>query len=79
MRRGIVPDTALAAAAALLALLTLVLPDWIEVVFGIDPDAGSGALEWIVAVTCCLAAVALGARARRTIHGRHLNGASTSP
>jgi hypothetical protein len=32
-----------------LLIATLIVPNWIEVVFGVDPDAGSGALErWIV-------------------------------
>ncbi len=31
-----------------LMVLTLFLPNWIEVVFGIDPDEGSGSLEWLV-------------------------------
>jgi hypothetical protein len=30
---------------------TAIVPDWLEVVFGVDPDAGSGALEWAVVLT----------------------------
>lgn len=34
----------------LLAILTLIVGEWIEVVFGVDPDAGSGTAEWLVVV-----------------------------
>jgi hypothetical protein len=40
---------------AALLVMTLVWKDWIEVVFNVDPDAGSGAVEWgVVAVTLIL-------------------------
>ena len=49
----------------LLGLLTIVWHDWIEGAFGVDPDHGNGAVEWIaVAVLLAIGAVA-GALARR--------------
>ncbi|WP_405982418.1 ABC transporter permease [Streptomyces sp. NBC_00158] len=43
-----------AALSGLLLLLTAIWPDWIESVFGVDPDQHSGALEWvIVGVALC--------------------------
>jgi hypothetical protein len=48
-------EALLALGNAILLVMTLLWPDWIEIVFDIDPDAGSGALEWaIVAVTLIL-------------------------
>jgi hypothetical protein len=41
-------ENGLAVAAAALAVATLIEPDWIEDVFGVDPDASSGAVEWAV-------------------------------
>jgi hypothetical protein len=33
---------------SLLCVITLICRDWIELVFHVDPDHGSGALEWSV-------------------------------
>ncbi len=38
-------ETALAVLSAVLFLLTLFVPDWIEAVFRVHPDAQSGSLE----------------------------------
>ncbi|MEW2414793.1 ABC transporter permease [Streptomyces sp. NPDC046866] len=56
-------ETVLGSLSGLLFLVTLAWPDWIELLFGVEPDAGNGALEWlIVAVTALVALVcALGA------------------
>jgi hypothetical protein len=43
-------EAGLSAFAASVLLLSIVRKDWIEVVFGVDPDAGSGAVEAVVAV-----------------------------
>jgi hypothetical protein len=36
------------ALSAILFLLTLLIPDWIEAVFRVDPDQRSGSLEWAI-------------------------------
>lgn len=56
--------------SSLLALLTLAVPRWIELIFQVTPDGGSGALEVGVLVTFVLAAVAFGTGARRAARTR---------
>ena len=41
-----------------LFVVTVAVPDWIEEVFGVEPDGGSGALEWVVVAGCGVAAIA---------------------
>src|SRR5947209_8823571 len=51
--RGTLPtrfwiESAPGAASTALLIVTLVWHNWIELAFGVDPDASSGALEWII-------------------------------
>ena len=47
-----------AIAAAALAVVTMLDAEWIEAVFGVDPDGGSGALEWGLALGLGIVAAA---------------------
>lgn len=64
LKRRMRIEFALAIASAALFLLTLVNSEWIEEVFGVEPDAGSGVLEWAITLGCLGASVVLGAVAR---------------
>jgi hypothetical protein len=46
------------------AILTAAWPDWIETLFGVDPDNHSGTVEWGVVLALAIIAAALGAVAR---------------
>jgi hypothetical protein len=50
--------------STLLAVLTLVNREWIEEVFGVDPDAGNGTLEWAIVLVCALVVIVCVAVAR---------------
>ena len=57
-------ETILAIVGAVLSLLTLVWPEWIEEIFGVEPDGGNGSLEWLIAVGFLAVALGLGLLAR---------------
>lgn len=57
-------EVALAVLTAALAVLTLISREWIELLFGFDPDNGSGALEWAIVVALVIASAALALIAR---------------
>jgi hypothetical protein len=41
-------EIGLAIISSILFVITLVQRDWIEVLFGIDPDQANGTLEWLI-------------------------------
>jgi hypothetical protein len=53
----------LAVICAVLCVVTLVSPEWIEELTGLEPDAGGGESEWSFALGFGLAAVLSGALA----------------
>jgi hypothetical protein len=57
-------EAVLAVIATILFALTLVAHDWIELVFGADPDGGDGSLESIVLGAFLAAALVFAALAR---------------
>ena len=57
IRRRLHVEVVLAGISIALGVLTLVFPEWIEELTGLEPDAGSGALEWIIAGVFLVGAV----------------------
>jgi hypothetical protein len=56
---------ALAGVSAALLVATIAWPDWIELVFRVDPDHGSGWLEWAIVVVAFGLTVTLSMGARQ--------------
>jgi hypothetical protein len=52
-------ETGVAIATGILLVITLVRRDWIEVVFGIDPDNSSGTLEWLILAALLVVTITL--------------------
>ena len=67
MPRRILAESTLAMVAAALAVVTAINAEWIEWLTGLDPDGGSGTLEWGIVVVVSLVAVVAGALARRDL------------
>jgi hypothetical protein len=41
-------EAGMATLTGILFVVTLVWRNWIEIVFGVEPDGGSGSLEWLI-------------------------------
>jgi Ni/Fe-hydrogenase subunit HybB-like protein len=57
-------ETVLSSAAAVFAVLTAGWKDWVEIVFGVDPDHHSGLLEWTVVAAALVVGLCLALAAR---------------
>jgi undecaprenyl pyrophosphate phosphatase UppP len=64
LRRRFWIETFLASATGVVAIVTLFWHDWIEIVFGADPDEGSGSTEWLVVAVLMIITLAFGVAAR---------------
>jgi len=58
-------ESVFACITGIVAVLTAAWPDWIEGVFGIDPDHHNGSFEWILVIGCAIATGLLVTLARR--------------
>ena len=63
-------ETILATLSGALTIITLISREWIEFLFGVDPDSGSGTLEWGIVLLLLVIALVFGTLARAT-HRRY--------
>jgi hypothetical protein len=59
-------DVSATAVFGFLTILTLLVPDWLEVVFKVEPDGGNGSLEWLIVAGMALVTLAFAVDAQRT-------------
>jgi len=64
IRRRFFLEAGSALALALMLVSTFIAPDWIERVFGVEPDSSGGEIEWGVVVVLGLVLVGCLALAR---------------
>jgi hypothetical protein len=57
-------EAGLAITTGALLILTLISREWIEEIFRVDPDNGSGALEWLIVAALAVATVTFSLMAR---------------
>ena len=64
IRRRFLIEAGLGTASFVLMVVTLVWHDWIEIVFGVDPDNHNGLFEWLVVAILALLTITLAVFAR---------------
>ena len=69
-------EIVLSALLGIATIVTAVWPDWIEGLFGFDPDGGNGTAEWLIVAVLAVTTIAVVALARRDLRvfRRGLNG-----
>ncbi len=65
VRRRYWVEVGLAIVTGALLVLTIITREWIEIIFGVDPDGGSGALEWAIVAGLAVLTLASTVAARR--------------
>ena len=55
----------LAVVSGISTVMTVLWRDWIEILFGMDPDHGNGSVEWLIVVASLAVTVVLSMLARR--------------
>jgi uncharacterized membrane protein YedE/YeeE len=60
-------EIVLAAVLGVATILTAVWPEWIEGLFGFNPDGGNGTTEWGIVAVLAVATIAVAALARRDL------------
>jgi len=71
-------EIVIGAITAVLAVVTLVWHDWIEIVVRADPDASSGLTEWLVVAVLLLLTLTLATAAGREWRRAAIAAASTA-
>ena len=56
-RKRLLLEVGLAILSVLLFVATPLWPEWIEIVFGVDPDYGNGSIEWLIMELTAISAV----------------------
>jgi hypothetical protein len=74
----VILEIALAVVFAAIFLATMFWPDWIELVFGADPDEGGGEFEWAIVAISGVLAIASIVAARMEWRRQHSAGGAIS-
>jgi undecaprenyl pyrophosphate phosphatase UppP len=67
-------ESAFGSVTGVLAVITIFWHDWIEAVFGVDPDQGNGSAEWLVVLILLVITMAFAVGARFEWRRAHLAG-----
>jgi hypothetical protein len=62
-----------------MTVVTMVSTEWIEEIFGVDPDGGSGALEWGIVAALAIVTMLLAVATRAAWRVPALGSEGTSP